>query len=248
MYHEIVLNTATLASENSSFNIAPAVQCYAIKLISVSLLQTWDAVDARNNAIAFSLNGESAVRTAKITPGNYNAINITDALASAMTAVSGGVAFTVTYDDITRRLTISAPTAFKVLPGNRGTTAFNILGISKTADSGFATSHTFTNQVNLSASAPVLLTSRSVQLNRGIVYPNGSEGSEQNILACIPLDNHGDVIVYNNPSDKFFQVQMTLSSIDLQLVDSLSMQKIKTSTPMVVTFGVYDDPADLLNV
>ncbi|KAI8995183.1 hypothetical protein BC832DRAFT_596031 [Gaertneriomyces semiglobifer] len=62
----------------------------------------------------------------------------------------------------------------------------------------------------------------------------------------IPLDNHGDVIVYNNPSDKFFQVQMTLSSIDLQLVDSLSMQKIKTSTPMVVTFGVYDNLADLL--
>ncbi|KAI9096671.1 hypothetical protein DFS34DRAFT_594570 [Phlyctochytrium arcticum] len=101
------------------------------------------------------------------------------------------------------------------------------------------------NPLNLSASQPILLTSRTLQAGSGIVYVAGLE-SQMNVLACITPDAMNDVVQWVNPSDNMFSCgEVSLSSIDIQLVDSQSLQQIKFSAPIVAVIGFYDDVTDL---
>lgn len=57
-----------------------------------------------------------------------------------------------------------------------------------------------------------------------------------------------DVVTWTNPSDKMFSTQgMTLREIDFQLVDSATIQSLKTNSPVVVVIGIFDDPLDLVS-
>lgn len=246
MYRQVILNTSTLGDmNNGSFAINPAFPIYAYRVESVSFVQNWDATNSSNNTLLFAETGDATPRKANIAVGTYDATSILSALGNALTA-AGSQSYTVTYDQITRRLSISAPTkTFKILPGNRGSTAFLSLGVNKSEETGYFSSITLPNPLNVSASQPILLTSRTFDANNGVIYPAGIN-SEMNILACISPDTFGDVVVWTNPSDKFHHLQngTTLNTIDFQLVDSTTLHQLKTSSPSVVVLGVLDDQYD----
>ncbi|KAI9101673.1 hypothetical protein DFS34DRAFT_675204 [Phlyctochytrium arcticum] len=163
-----------------------------------------------------------------------------------MTSV-GSQAYSCIYNDVTRRLSISTSGSrdFKILGAQRGSTASLQLGILKGQETGMSKDHIMENPLNLSASQPILLTSRTLQAGSGIVYVAGLE-SQMNVLACITPDAMNDVVQWVNPSDNMFSCgEVSLSSIDIQLVDSQSLQQIKFSAPIVAVIGFYDDVTDL---
>ncbi|KAI9088827.1 hypothetical protein DFS34DRAFT_674834 [Phlyctochytrium arcticum] len=153
MYREYILNTGTvLHSDTATFTIQPPQTVYAFRVISVNFLQNWDSTNSTNNKLLFAENGDSSARIATIPPGNYHSSNITSAIATAMTSV-GTQPYTCTYDDITRRLTISTSGSknFKVLGAQKGTTSYLQLGISRGQETGMNTQHVMENPLNLSA-------------------------------------------------------------------------------------------------
>ncbi|KAI8995749.1 hypothetical protein BC832DRAFT_596011 [Gaertneriomyces semiglobifer] len=191
--------------------------------------------------------GDSTPRKASIVTGHYNAFNIGAAVASALT--NGGTqTYTCTYDERSRRLTISATGGkdFKLIEGARGSTAFLQLEMSKGSESGYGQWFTLPSPLNLSASQPILLTSRTLQMSNGITYVSGIN-SDMNVAACITPDSFNDVVSWTNPSDKMFNTgEISMSLIDIQLFNSQTMRQIRTTAPIVVVLGEYDEPADLL--
>ncbi|KAI9099356.1 hypothetical protein DFS34DRAFT_67331 [Phlyctochytrium arcticum] len=173
---------------------------------------------------------------------------ICTALAQLLTS-NATQPYSATYDQVTRRISLSTtgPKDFKVLGKQGGGTAYYQLGnIDNTVS---AKNATFANPVNLSASQPVLLTSRTFSLNGSILYPAGIE-SNQNILACIQPDDFSDIVTWTNPSNKFVILPnaITPSSIDYSIVDSTSFHTIKMTQPSVLTIGILDDYNDIMNL
>jgi hypothetical protein len=118
------------------------------------------------------------------------------------------------------------------------------MGIDKSQETGYATSVTLANPLNLSASQPILITSRTLQTNKAIIYPAGIN-SDMNVLCAISPDNFNDVITWTNPSENMFRMEdSSLNNIDFQIVDSASLQVIKPNAPVVIVIGIYDDPLD----
>ncbi|KAI9093139.1 hypothetical protein DFS34DRAFT_652723 [Phlyctochytrium arcticum] len=249
MYREYILNTGiTGDDDNPTFSIQPPQVIYAFRVISVNFIQNWDSSNTTNNKIMFAEAGDSSPRTATIPTGTYHSSSITGAVAAALTAV-GTQTYTCAYNEVTRRLIIATTGAkqFKILGGSRGSTSFLQLGIMKGSETGFGTSFTMANPLNLSASQPILLSSRTLQTGNGITYVSGIN-SDMNVLACISPDNYNDVVSWTNPSDKMFSTsgEISLNTIDIQLVDSATLQQLRTSAPIVVIIGVFDDPSDIV--
>lgn len=194
----------------------------------------------------FAESGDTTLRRAVLPDGTYDSSSILTALGNSMTT-AGSQTYTVVYDQVSRKLTISSPNKeFKVVGGSRGSTAFLQLGIDKVNESGYGKVVTFPNTLNLSASQPILITSRTLQTNGAILYPSGIN-SDMNCLAAINPDGFGDVLSWVNPSENFHKAEdLTLNQIDFQIVDSASLEVVKTNSPITIHLGIYDDPTDLI--
>ncbi|TPX52376.1 hypothetical protein PhCBS80983_g06487 [Powellomyces hirtus] len=207
-------------------------------------------ISQNNNKIAFVETGSPNILTAEIPVGTHDSTSVLAAVGAAMTA-AGTQTYNVSYNDTTRRLSISLDggRTFKLLSGNCGSSAFLQLGVDKSNDSGYYSSITLFNVMNLSASQPVLLTSRTLNGNRSVIYVAGID-SDINVLCSMNPDSFGDVITWTNPDTHIFTSEdgSALSSVDFQLVDSSTLRALKTNSPVVVTLGVFDDALDMINM
>src|ERR1700710_816554 len=165
-YKQLILNSTTLGDPSQlSFKINGTITCYGFRVVSVSFVQDWDLFNTGNNTIAFMEAGDTTSRIATIPVGTYDSTSILAAVGAAMTAV-GTQRYGVTYSETSRRLTITGSNeAFQVLAGTSGTTCYPLLGVAKSSPSTSAQTITLQNPMNLSASAPVLLTSRTLDNN-----------------------------------------------------------------------------------
>ncbi len=247
MYKQLILNTATLADMNQmTFNLQGNLTCVAFRVVSVCFVQDYDAMDAHNSTIAFKEDGGSVIK-AVIKPGTYDSTSIVGAVGDAMTA-AGTQRYSVSYNESTRRLTITSSTSpFQVLSAGHGSSAFLQLGLDKSQDTESGRAITLPNTINMSASQPILLTSRTLDANGSVLYPCGVD-SGLNVLAAIVPDTMNNVIFWSNPDTRLFTTNgdNNLNTVDFQLVDSSSLQVIPTHSPVVVTLGFYDDTLDLL--
>src|SRR6185312_4238579 len=188
MYRELVLNTGTLPDLNQiEFRLNQPLQCYAWRVVSISLLQNWDATSDGNNQIAFVESPSNSVLTATLPSGTYDSTSILDAIGTAMTS-KGSQSYTATYDQVTRRLSIttSGGKDFKILGGARGSSSFLQLGIDKAAETGYGKTFILPNPLNLSASQPILVTSRTLLTGGAIMYPSGINSDVNVIASLIP--------------------------------------------------------------
>ena len=207
------------------------------KILSVEVPISYYSTSAANNVIVLQEGATQKIATLPI--GNHNAQSFPDALAASLNAVSSGYA--VTYNILTRNLTITSPTAFSIKAGNSGTTAYRSLGLSKITDSPTGTSLT-TSVVDLTNNAPLLLVSSELAS-----HDLSFAGFENvNILASISTNaQQGSLLTWVNPGGWLFSGQ-SLSSITFQLLDSSTLGQIDLNgQPMSVVIGTLSDEDDV---
>lgn len=240
MYSEILYSSVS----QRTYNIQPR-KVEAFKVLSVSFLQDWDLVESGvNDTVAFAQQGSDTILYAKIPNGTYNVVNFPDVLAGALNSASGSSNYSASYDPVTRKLTISSTGApFKILQGARGSSSYVLTGMSRRAESGFGTSHTMKNPVNLSGSYPVILTSNIAA--KGTQYLTDYNDSAQSIVCSITPDSFGDVITWSNDGGEYLPVGETITRVEFHLINSLTGQEVALNSPLSVRFAILDDADDL---
>lgn len=240
MYSEITY----CSLKRKSYSIPPR-EVEAFKILDVSFLQDTDLINSGvNDQIAFAEAGNSTILNARILPGSYTVANFPQAVGAAMTAV-GSQSYVATYDPILKRLTISAPTKdFKILEGSQGTTAYQLLGMSRWAETGPGKSFLMKNKMNLSGAYPLLLCS-NIQV-QGARFLSDYNDSASSVLCSITPDSNGDAITWTN-SGEFMLVGEPVSKIEFSLIDSYTGNEVSLSSPLTVRFAITDDVSDLGN-
>lgn len=238
----------TYCSQKSRVYSIPPRRVEAIKVLSVSFLQDTDLVTAGyNDAVAFHESGNDSVVTALIPQGTYTLVNFPNTIAQAMSS-SGSQPYTVTYSDITRRLTIATTGSkdFKILEGNRGTTAYPLMGMSRFSETGYGKSFTLKNSMNLSGSSPLLLVSNiPVQGTRYLSDFNDSQ--DTSVLCAITPDTINDIVTWTNEVGHFLACDETVSELQFHLIDSQTMAEVSLNSPLTVVVAMSDDIADFSN-
>ena len=229
--------------KNRSFNIPPRKVEY-MKILSCSFIQDYDLVNDANNQVAFVEDGDPTIRYATIPVGNYSVANFPSALADALTA-SGTQVYTATYSPVTRKLTLatSGTKDWKVLEGNRGTTAYLLTGMSRWRETGYYNSFTLKNPVDLSGSHPILLTS-NINI-KGVRYLSDFNEGEQLVVSTIIPDSFGDVVTFANDNGEFLPVDDTVTKIEFHLIDSMTGNELSLNSPLTVRFIIADDVNDV---
>ena len=132
--------------QNFSVNFDSAIPDGTYALHELCLPVSWYNINSTNNKIVFYYY--LLPRTATIPPGYYNTSNITTAIKTAMEAAAGSGTFTVTYDSLTSKFTIThSLDIWTIVPGETGT-CHSMLGFSESAQTP-ATSQTSDGVVNL---------------------------------------------------------------------------------------------------
>lgn len=150
MERYLLINSAQRVSgTSSSFKIPldkPLSNIRKVELVSASFYNTiYNIRTGINDKVVFN---DGTQYTATIAAGNYVITDLIVALQTALNATASALVFTVTYSDITLKVTIAAGSAFTILFGSSGV-MYRELGFTA-ATTGSATSQTGTNVVNLS--------------------------------------------------------------------------------------------------
>ncbi|KAI9099226.1 hypothetical protein DFS34DRAFT_693672 [Phlyctochytrium arcticum] len=161
MIHEIILNSSFASSPTEPTWIFPNlnVQWFKIKEVIIPSSSVYTVNETNNKLVLYEDNGSK--RTASIPNGYYNSVNIVPTLKTAMENV-GDQGYDITFDNVTKKLTITSDAPFKIGNSQSGTTAWRVLGSEKDNSPNKATSYTFPYQVDLSNTSVLLLCSTSL--------------------------------------------------------------------------------------
>jgi len=182
-----------------------------------------------------------STKTATVPKGNYTAATFPAALQSALNDVSAVKDYSVTFDEVTRRLTISAGSTFTIHPHNRGTTAYRQLGMNKYSSPITGASVTL-GISDFTTTAPLLLT--STQLNSKDMVYIGDENI--NVLCMIDMNSpQGSVAKWVNYSGAYLSCGAELPSVDLRLLNGATLLPLELSQPYSVTMSILTDEDDI---
>lgn len=156
-------------------------------------------IDERNDTIP--LKDSANVKLAKIKHGFYDSTSILSAVKNALDEV-GSQVYTVELDDITKKLTISAPNDFGFMFKDYESTAHHILGFLD-LNTEFKTSHESTSIINLNSVHTI-----NVSID-GIL--SIEQKNLQGSTFCIPVPA-GQLGYVNYISDKEFTQYLHLQS------------------------------------
>lgn len=231
MLKEVIFNSARCGnSNNPTFTLRSPLYVYAYRVKSVSIPFSFYMVNANNNTIAFRESADGVNRTATLPVGNYDAATILSALGTALTN-AGTQAYTVTYDDVSGRLTISAPGNFRILSGNNGSTAWNVLGVDQYNDTASGVSSVkLPHYVDFSFNSSILLCSNALSSEDVIYSSDDSKAVVCNIPADAPA---GSVIHYDNSNGGYLLFEESVQQVDFLLLDSA------TGKPMDLNGGAF---------
>jgi hypothetical protein len=200
-------------SGNAQFNIQrnfSQSEYYSISLSKFVCLNSVYPVNAANNTVVFSVNGNLAVTfTATIPPGAYTGTSFATALTTALNVPVSGVTFTATYNPDTFKITITCNGVNTVLirAPSFGTT-FNTISGFKTTLVGFQNAVTGDSQVNLSGTSALKIR---------VSFPTGSVESsgESNLMTYIPVNVSPFSYIFYDDNIPSIPVVITCRSNDL---------------------------------
>ena len=210
----------------------------AMKIHEVMVPLAFNTTDSSNNTLVFERAG--SVKSTSIPAGNYSAATFPTALQKALNDASTVKDFVVSWDELTRRLTVSAGSPFTIHPFGRGTTMYRQLGMSKYSQPNTGTSVTlgvsdFTN------TSPLLLV--STRLNSKDMAYLGDENC--NVLCMVNTSvPQGSVAQYINCNGSYCSVGSELPSLDLRLLNASTLLPVQLSQPFSVTFSILTDEDD----
>lgn len=235
-YH--VFSNNSVDQKDVSFPIRGSPYVADFKIHSVTIPLAFNTTDTSNNTLVFERNG--SVKSTSVPNGNYNAATFPAALQTALNNVSTVKDFTVTFDEVTRKLTIAAGSAFTIHPFSQGTTMYRQLGLGKYASPVTGSSVTlgisdFTN------TSPLLLT--STRLNSKDMAFAGEENI--NVLCMIDTSSpQGTVAKWLNYNGSYCSVGSEVPSIDFRLLNGATLLPVELNQPYSVTFSILTDQDD----
>lgn len=205
------------------------------KILAITLPLSWYPVDSRNNKI--SVFESTVPRTYTIPPGNYNIGNIASVLQTAMPG------YTVTFDEVSRKLTFKNSTSFYIMAESQGTSAWRIIGSSRLKGTISGTTVVMPNVVDLTSNSPMLLTSTSLTSND--IHFAGKNTT--NVLSVIPIDSPQMAYhTYENLNGSYVEAQQNLSFVDFTILDSSVMKPVSfQGQPFFVRLGILTDSGDM---
>lgn len=174
---------------------------------NLSIPYSFYNTNSNNNLLYYNEGGTA--KTLIITPGNYNANNIIDELKKTL------VAFTITYNPITNRLTFNNLLSFYFYSSS---TCLALLGISTNNLNPIGNTLVSDMSINLSPY-------RSIQIasNLKTFSINTFNKNNTTVLATIPINTApNSVIVYQNQSNfNSNTFSNIISNIRIRLIDHL---------------------------
>lgn len=201
---------------SSNFSVTlnhPIEHKQCISLCHFSVLNTIYNVTTSNNAI--SVFRSSTTYNATIPVGAYTAEDLMSALKTALDGNGSGLTYTVSYDNKTFKVTISAGSAFVLLFGTGSNQINSVLGFPS-IDTSSATSHTSTYAIDLHS--PVLF----LKIRELGTQYNASNINDR-MTFVIPVQvNSGEMITFNDNS--YFEQKRdihnrVISQLHLEIVD-----------------------------
>lgn len=239
MYTEVhTYSSNAFDPNNPSFPIRSAPYVDRFKILRCSIPLAYESTDSSNNVVVFSRGGFT--KHATIPSASHNSATFPSALQDALNAVADTKDFVVTYDQNTRRLTLSAGSSFTIHNFSGGTTAYSQLGMNKYEPAKSGSSITF-GVADFTNYAPLILTS-STLVSKSVVY-----ASEEaiNVLALIePNAPQNSVVSWNNLNGGWLPCGSTLSRLDFRLLNGRTMLPVALSQPYSVSIGFLTDPDD----
>ena len=191
----IVKSSQRDSGSSSSFRITPfnfLEGKYQLKMVALPL--TNYNVSSRNNVFVFT--DDSKLRTATITPGNYDVSTLPAALKSAMETANGSFqSYTIAYSSTTGRLTISASGNFQINASNPSHSAGKLTGF--TSDTSSANTHTSNENINLCPSIAIHI---RISTEREMV-----DTKENWSTLFVPITGNQGTWLYYSPPDTFEQ-------------------------------------------
>lgn len=218
---KLILDSGLSSNKDTSqplWRFSAGVRARHMRLNTLVLPLSYNNVLDTTNTISFGDGGTS--HTATLRPGAYSGTQLADEVARALTE-KGTQTYTVTFDAITGKLTVTAPGTFKIL--SSGTTAEKILGLKSDTTPG--TTLTFPQPIDLTGVQMALLQIPEVSSAGAVVYA-GRESL--NVIDAIPITNDlGTVQVFQNHAQEFLDINdQVLSEISVKLLDSSTMKVI----------------------
>jgi hypothetical protein len=168
-----------------------------------------------------------------LTKGNYNVKTFITSLKALL-----GVSYTITYDSITYKITITSSTSFTI--NYLKTTMTTFLGVSTTSD----TISTLNNGLYSITSLYVVnfLPIQKIHLRSNIPFDNFNNYDKSNdILLSIQNNANilGGVILYNNDSGlKYLVNEKDLSSFTLRITDDFNREINFNNIDFFLTFQI----------
>jgi hypothetical protein len=238
-YTEVHINTSNAIDQlNPSFSIQSAPFVDRFKILRCVIPAAYQSTDISNNQVVFFRAGNT--RTATIPPGNYTSVTFPTALQTALNEASDIGDFLVSYDHTTRRLTITADSAFRIGSFLDGTTAYSQLGMSRFEQPPTNDTVSF-GVADFTAYAPLLLTSSSL-VSKSIVYANEEN---INVLAMIDMNApQNSMVTYINENGSWLNSGVSLSNMNLKLLNARTLLPVRLSQPYSVSIAILTDPRD----
>lgn len=172
---------------------------------------------------------ETSLGTVTLSPGNYNSGNIAMVLKNELdVSAAAGAPWTVVFDLITLKLTISSAVAFSIVTTTANTMASE-LGFN--SDTAVNTSHVGDGVVNLSGPRYLVIKSSLIGENRAFTTAVAPEVSSRNIIQTIPVNTNPGGVVLDSMSNPRYNIL-----------------GFKTSFHKDIDFRLEDDKGNLLEL
>lgn len=174
----------TITDPNQTFINNPK----SVKAVRVTIPYTWYNVDSNfGDTMAFT-GTVSGAHSIVLPPNNYIGSTLAMQLATDMTAVAGGETYTVVYDDVTNKFTISSTETFTMdftVPQNMHA----ILGFDPVALGPAASSWTSTNVAGFVMDKSIWVCSDLIDgIDNGVIdWTSDNPPKNNQVLAEIPI-------------------------------------------------------------
>lgn len=233
---KLILDSNLCPDKSKPVWLFETIPCFRYRVNTVILPLSYDVVNSNNNVINYIDSG--GAHSATIPRGTYSITQFAPAIGSAMTT-SGSQTYTVTYDTVTSKLTITAPGTFQMVGST--SSSYDLLGLNPAVTTAAATSYTSANRYDLSGVKFIMIASTSLR-SEGILYV----GDETfNIVEVLPIkqDLSTVMVITNEFQDDWITSKTnSLTSIDLVLLDGSTKKALDLQgEPFVVILDIDEE-------
>jgi len=203
------------------------ILCAYLSIKNAEIPVSFYLINEYNNAL--SINNISYT----LTKGNYNINNFITSLTALL-----GISYSITYNKITLKITISSSTSFTI--NYSKTTMSKFLGISSTSD----TISVLNNSLYTITSPYVVnfLPIQKIHLRTNVTFDNFNNYDKSNdILLSIQNNANilGGVILYNNDTNlKYLVNEKDVSTFTLRITDDFNREIDLNNCDFFITFQI----------